>query len=620
MSHTKAVVATDLVHAHGVPYNSADNFLRVLSEREAAAGKKAMSLIRLRQEIECDATSLGRFFVKPDNIFYADQIQDLQQKKRACLKSYPVHVRVVGAIQRGGLMVVKFMTPKVTLPKARPPVESIREIDRSGLAKYIGADKNTAIYSDGAPSWRTFAKKLKIPVAQVSHQQRQYAVQLRRAPRPKLSKVGGTQCIDAAWGSLKRFMPKQVKRKGKMKGVSCMNATLERRVYQWLWRKNLRADGDVTGQEFLLHLSKACPQHLPSSFDCLGLGRHGTSAELPHLTSLDYLTRRGFKKRDGNGDGKVFHVELLDAEGGEIRASFFNEAAEKFFDLMEVGKCFKLSRGSVRIANRRNFVKRNLTIAVGVLARGEAALPSVEAIILLLLIACLFVLIESSMIPGLEDDSAMSMIVTIWAERAQKEDTVFKGNPVVVMKGVMVKEWQGGRSGSLTEGGLMVMQPDIPEAKAVSAWWQSTGHAQEITFISQTNGLPGPRASGKTMDIMQMKQASEQMVTEQETFSIYCRLAAVQTRKRDEVQPLVYNACMELKDGMNGRTLPCNRRVDENGFCAVCDKKGKAGPRLNLRCRFEDASGNCWLTTFHPAAEKILALSAQEVLVWALYY
>ena len=258
MSHTKAVVATDLVHAHGVSYNSADNFLRVLSEREAAAGKKAMSLIRLRQEIECDATSLGRFFVKPDNIFYADQIQDLQQKKRACLKSYPVHVRVVGAIQRGGLMVVKFMTPKVTLPKARPPVESIREIDRSGLAKYIGADKNTAIYSDGAPSWRTFAKKLKIPVAQVSHQQRQYAVQLRRAPRPKLSKVGGTQCIDAAWGSLKRFMPKQVKRKGKMKGVSCMNATLERRVYQWLWRKNLRADGDVTGQEFLVHLSKAC--------------------------------------------------------------------------------------------------------------------------------------------------------------------------------------------------------------------------------------------------------------------------------------------------------------------------------------------------------------------------
>lgn len=352
---------------------------------------------------------------------------------------------------------------------------------------------------------------------------------------------------------------------------------------------------------------------------------------------------RGFKKRDGNGDGKVFHVELLDAEGGEIRASFFNEAAEKFFDLMEVGKCFKLSRGSVRIANRQyNTCKHRYELVFDKMAQVDEVeddqkietvkyaienLRSVKGKTLPCSVDICGVITAFEQPIAFEskgrnfvkrnltiaDDSAMSMIVTIWAERAQKEDTVFKGNPMVVMKGVMVKEWQGGRSGSLTEGGLMVMQPDIPEAKAVSAWWQSTGHAQEITFISQTNGLPGPRASGKTMDIMQMKQASEQMVTEQETFSIYCRLAAVQTRKRDEVQPLVYNACMELKDGMNGRTLPCNRRVDENGFCAVCDKKGKAGPRLNLRCRFEDASGNCWLTTFHPAAEKILALSAQEV-------
>jgi replication factor A1 len=29
--------------------------------------------------------------------------------------------------------------------------------------------------------------------------------------------------------------------------------------------------------------------------------------------------------KNGN-EGKVFHVELLDAEGGEIRASFFNQA------------------------------------------------------------------------------------------------------------------------------------------------------------------------------------------------------------------------------------------------------------------------------------------------------
>ena len=30
------------------------------------------------------------------------------------------------------------------------------------------------------------------------------------------------------------------------------------------------------------------------------------------------------------------------------------------------------------------------------------------------------------------------------------------------------------------------------------------------------------------------------------------------------------------QEGMNGRTLPCNKRLDENGYCASCDKKGKA--------------------------------------------
>lgn len=39
----------------------------------------------------------------------------------------------------------------------------------------------------------------------------------------------------------------------------------------------------------------------------------------------------------------------------------------------------------------------------------------------------------------------------------------------------------------------------------------------------------------------------------------------------------------------------------------------EAGVRLNLRCRFEDASGNCWLTCFHPAAERVLNLTAVEV-------
>lgn len=178
------------------------------------------------------------------------------------------------------------------------------------------------------------------------------------------------------------------------------------------------------------------------------------------------------------------------------------------------------------------------------------------------------------------------------------------------MKGVSVKEWQGGLSGSLMEGGSLAFNPDMPEAHKVKSWWTQGGHAQSLTFISQTSGGGGARIAGKLMDVLEMKQKSEQLVNEQEMYSAYCRLSSVQLRKRDEIQPLYYNACLEPKEG-NG--LPCNRRVDEANFCAVCNKTVKAAPRLNLRCRFEDATGNFWVTTFHPAAEKVLGMTAQEV-------
>ena len=39
-------------------------------------------------------------------------------------------------------------------------------------------------------------------------------------------------------------------------------------------------------------------------------------------------------------------MELLDAEGGEIRASFFNEAAEKLYSVMEASRFVKRCIGA----------------------------------------------------------------------------------------------------------------------------------------------------------------------------------------------------------------------------------------------------------------------------------
>merc|ERR1719334_923397 len=67
------------------------------------------------------------------------------------------------------------------------------------------------------------------------------------------------------------------------------------------------------------------------------------------------VTRKGAIKTWNNsrGSGKLFSVDLLDHHGGEIQATMFNDAADKFYVIFEEGKVFTISKGRVKIANKR---------------------------------------------------------------------------------------------------------------------------------------------------------------------------------------------------------------------------------------------------------------------------
>ena len=57
--------------------------------------------------------------------------------------------------------------------------------------------------------------------------------------------------------------------------------------------------------------------------------------------------------KNDKGPGKVFSFHLLDAQGGEIRATCFNVQADQFFDLIEVDKVYLISRGSLKPAQKK---------------------------------------------------------------------------------------------------------------------------------------------------------------------------------------------------------------------------------------------------------------------------
>merc|ERR1711972_238861 len=98
--------------------------------------------------------------------------------------------------------------------------------------------------------------------------------------------------------------------------------------------------------------------------------------------------------------------------------------------------------------------------------------------------------------------------------------------------------------------------------------------------VEMAAGGGSRRTTARAVDLSAMRQLSEQVLDQPELCSVVCRLALVQLQKKDEVQPLYYTACQEFKEG---KSLPCNRRVDSSGFCASCNRAGKAAPRFNLR-------------------------------------
>ena len=150
----KAMTASVLMRAAGenLGHSQADHFLAALRKQESIAGEKLLKKTLLTLEIEGDSTGLGRFWVKRTNNTFHSQIQDLEKRKGKSWPAYPVHLRCLGLVQRSGPLVVKMLPPRVTLPKARPPVESAAEIRASGLLRCLKPKSRKAFYTDGGQS------------------------------------------------------------------------------------------------------------------------------------------------------------------------------------------------------------------------------------------------------------------------------------------------------------------------------------------------------------------------------------------------------------------------------------------------------------------------------------
>lgn len=332
---------------------------------------------------------------------------------------------------------------------------------------------------------------------------------------------------------------------------------------------------------------------------------------------------------NSRGDGKLFNFEIAD-ESGEIRITAFNKEADKFFTLVEPGKVYLISKATLKPANKQyNSLKNDY----------EMTLHANTSIVLcddgqdVPMVCCDFVPIAE--LENMDKDSIVDVIgvckeaedvsritsksgrevskralelidtsgkvvkVTLWGEEAEKFNDSMQ--PVVVIKKARLSDF-GGRSLSALFSSTVMVNPDIPEAFSLRAWYDQEGFALESESLTETRTAnSGTKTNWKTLSDIK----NEQMGHGEKADYFTCVATIVFMRKEN----CMYKSCP---------STDCKKKVTEVGDGLYrCEKCNRDFPefrhRLLLSANLADFGDNQWVTCFQETAEVLLGHSAESL-------
>ncbi|CAO1612768.1 unnamed protein product [Parajaminaea phylloscopi] len=343
------------------------------------------------------------------------------------------------------------------------------------------------------------------------------------------------------------------------------------------------------------------------------------------------------------GEGKLFSVNLLD-ESGEIKATGFNDAVDRFHPMLQENKVYYISKARVNIA-KKQFSNLNNEYEIAFENNTEieecldaADVPEVK-----------YAFVAIDQLDGVEpnqtcdvigivddigdvneiiskasqkaitkreltlvDQSGMSVRLTLWGKTAEQFDSNLQ-KPVIAFKGVKVGDF-GGRSLSMFSSSTMMVDPDIPEAHGLRGWYDSEGNQAAGNFktfaASGLGGLgagAGGAAGSNKTERRTIAQAKDQGLGMNGEKPDYFNLRATVIYIKQE--NLYYPACP---------SQGCNKKVtmeDTNSWrCEKCDATYPAPEyRYIVAANVADHTDSLWLSGFNDVGEQLIGMSATEL-------
>ncbi|XP_061366097.1 replication protein A 70 kDa DNA-binding subunit A-like [Gastrolobium bilobum] len=358
------------------------------------------------------------------------------------------------------------------------------------------------------------------------------------------------------------------------------------------------------------------------------------------------VTAKGELRHYNNarGEGKVFSFDLLDSDGGEIRATCFNTVADQFYNVIEAGKVYLVSRGSIKPAQKNfNHLRNDQELTLDITSiiqpcldddnsipkqtfnfRPIIEVESVETNSIVDVIGVVSSISPTASIMRkngtetqkrtlqLKDMSGRSVELTLWgsfcnAEGQRLQSICDSGAfPVLAAKAVRVNDFNGKSIGTIATSQLFV-EPDFPEAYTLKQWFEREGRNVPAVSISRETSSFGKTDVRKT--ISQIKDEKLGTSEKPDWISVCASVSFI------KVDNFCYTACPIMIGDRQ-----CNKKVTNNGDgkwrCDRCDQSIDACDyRYLLQFQIQDHTGLTWVTAFQEGGEEIMGIPAKD-----LYY
>eukprot|EP00002_Diphylleia_rotans_P000475 TRINITY_DN1024_c0_g1_i6.p1 TRINITY_DN1024_c0_g1~~TRINITY_DN1024_c0_g1_i6.p1 ORF type:complete len:441 (-),score=94.41 TRINITY_DN1024_c0_g1_i6:113-1435(-) len=338
---------------------------------------------------------------------------------------------------------------------------------------------------------------------------------------------------------------------------------------------------------------------------------------------------------NAKGEGKLFSIDLLDAEGGEIRMTMFNDLVDKYHPMIELDKVYIVSKGTVKIADRRYSAVKNeyevtLNSDSNIIPCGDDSniqrlrfeiVPilsieqqAVDSSIDVVGVVCKVG--DVSSITGkttgkqfskrsltLLDSSNATIELTLWGGLAEN----FTGaeTDVVIAKSVRVGTYQNGKVLSTTNTSSLVVNADHPAVHSLRGWYENAAQSAPRVNLSsvQTQGQSGSRANDERKTLSQIKD--ENLGTGEKP-DYFTSRGYVMFIKQDGV--MYYPACP---------TEGCNKKVTQSNGVYSCEKCGREYDRPEHRYILSlvlcDHTSSQWVSAYNDVGPAIMGDVADRI-------